>query len=258
MLGIAAEYLAVGLAAIVHRLVVPILGVLDDEVPGAMGRQGGPKQAAVVDQLALQQIPAIGRGAGIENAAGGEGIGLGGLAQGIDGCLLDVGVLVGEEGAEEEIKIKNGTRGLGLGHLLPASDHYESQEAAKHKDPDARGDKQPDVLQALRVAPHQLHEGVAALIVLLPLAAHEGREARLRLIGGHQGLHRCRLGDEERWQRRRRHRQDKVGRRAGQLIAAAHAISEQYVHSEAATRNTNKKSSDVARGWGMGQHLRCY
>lgn len=38
MLLVATEHLAVRLAAIVHRFVVPILGVLDDEVPGAVRR----------------------------------------------------------------------------------------------------------------------------------------------------------------------------------------------------------------------------
>jgi len=90
--------------------------------------------------------------------------------------------------------------------LLSTSNDDEGQEAAKHKDPNAGRDEQPDVLQTLGIAPHQLHQGIAALVVLHPMATHEGREARLGFIGGHQDVHRRRFGDQEGRQRWRRHR----------------------------------------------------
>lgn len=112
LLGIAAKDLTVRLAAIVNRLVMSsstsnaaaataaVLGILNDEVSRAMGCQCGPKQSAIVDQLALEKIPTVGRRARIQNATRSERIRFGRLAQRIDCRLLDVCIMVREEGAE--------------------------------------------------------------------------------------------------------------------------------------------------------------
>lgn len=77
-----------------------VLRILNDKVSRAVRCQCGPKQSAVVDQLALQQIATVGRRARIQNAARSERIRFGRLAQRIDCRLLDVCIVVREEGAE--------------------------------------------------------------------------------------------------------------------------------------------------------------
>lgn len=78
----------------------------------------------------------------------------------------------------------------GWSHLLSATDDNQCQKAAQHKDANARGDKEPDILETLRVAAHQFHQLVPAVVVLqTALAAHEGRKARLALIRRQHNVH---------------------------------------------------------------------
>lgn len=93
-------------------------------------------------------------------------------------------------------------------YLLSATDDNQCQKAAQHKDANARGDKEPDILQTLRVAAHQFHQLVPAVVVLqTALAAHEGRKAGLALVRRQHNVHNAlRFCYQKRWQRRRRHR----------------------------------------------------
>lgn len=111
--------------------------------------------------------------------------------------------------------------------LLSATDDNQCQETAKHKYANARGDKEPDILHALGIAAHQLHQLVPAVVVLqTALAAHECRKTGLALVRRlHNVHHALRFRDQKRWQRRRRHRENEIRRRTGQLITATDTIS---------------------------------
>lgn len=209
-----------------------VLGILNDEVSRAMGCQCGPKQSAIVDQLALEKITTVGRRARIQNATRSKGIRFGRLAQRIDCRLLDVCIMVREEGAEmTSMYMYNHETDTYIyaywSNLLSATNDNQCQETAKHKDANARGDKEPDILHVLGIAAHKLHQLVPAIVVLqTALAAHECRKAGLALVRRKHNVHHAlRLRDQKRWQRWRRHRENKIRRRTGKLITAPNTIS---------------------------------